>query len=134
MNHAAADRFVLEHMQEPFDWSSNNCVTFSTGFVHALHGYDLLGAAGRPENLREAIREVRSNGSLQEAVTRRLGNPVPAAMAGYGDLVLVSGTEGVGDSLAVCVGATVLAPGEGGVARLPLSQASIAWKTAPSPS
>lgn len=134
MDHAAADRFVFEHMGRSFDWSQHNCVTFAAGFVRALHGYDALGTEGRPSDLREALRSVRSYGSLQLAVASRLGEPMDPKLAGYGDVVLVPGTEGVGDSLAVCVGSSVLAPGEKGLVRLPLSQAKLAWKTAPRPS
>ena len=132
-DHRAADRFVQEHLHLAFSWRSNNCVTFAAGFVRAYHGVDLLGAEGRPEDLRSAIREVATYGSLSAAATSRLGPPVDPRLAAYGDLVLVEGTEGVGDSLGVCVGPSVLAPGEAGLVRLPMSQAKHAWKTAPKP-
>lgn len=134
MNHHLADEFVREHLSEPFNWRTNNCVTFVAGFVQALHGYDPLGDEGRPADVKAALREVRGYGSLEAAASSRWGTPLPPSQAGYGDVVLVPGTEGVGDSLGICIGPSVLAPGETELVRLPLSLAKHAWKTAPKPS
>lgn len=130
-NHRAADQVVMSALSRKFSWSAHNCVTFSSEFVKAFHGYDPLGNEGRPADLRGAIRQVRAYGSLSDAVTAKLGAPVPVSMAGYGDVVLLPGTQGVGDSLGVCIGPSVLVPSEAGLARLPLSSATRAWKTSP---
>jgi hypothetical protein len=131
LNHAAADRFVFEHLSLPFHWRDNNCVTFAAGFVRALTGRDHLETVrseASPADLRQAVRNVNQKGGLRAAVTQVLGEPRSALLAAYGDVVLISGTEGVGDSIAVCVGSSVLAPGETGVVRLPLDRANLSWK------
>lgn len=132
MNHQAADQFVKERLNTPFHWRDHNCVTFAAGFVQALTGVDHLEGLvekARPDTLRQAIKNVEDLGGLRVAVSSVLGPPQAGLWASYGDLVLIPGTEGVGDSLAVCVGSSVLAPGENGVVRLPLDLANLSWKT-----
>ncbi len=128
MNHAAADNFVREHMDLPFDWESNNCCTFCGGFVKALTGSYFLLPSHSVTNLRDALRVVREHGNLADAVTKQMGDPMPPLLAQYGDVVLIPDTEGVGDSIGICVGANVLAPGPKGLAVAPLSVATHAWR------
>lgn len=128
MNHAEADLFVREHLDRPFNWKSNNCCTFTAGFVRAYTGVDYLVAEDHVGGVRAARRRVAEHGDLAGTVSARLGEPVAPAFAQYGDVVLLPNTKGVGDSIGICIGANVLAPGPKGLERVPLSAATLAWR------
>lgn len=126
-DHAAADAFVREALARPFSWTHHNCCTFCAGFVHAYTGVDHLGGEASVSGVRSAIRAVRRYGSLTEAVSAKLGAPKDPRLAAYGDIVLFTGTRGVGDSIGVCAGTKVMVPGETRLEFLPLQEAICAW-------
>lgn len=132
-DHAAADEFVRQHLDLPFDWRKNNCCNFCSGYVKALTGLDHLGMEADVQDVRAALRAVRGYGDLTAAVTAKLGEPVDAAFAQRGDVVLIPNTEGVGDSIGICTGASLVAPGETGLVFQPMSQATLAWRTPVAP-
>ncbi|URF02963.1 hypothetical protein M5D45_10390 [Cupriavidus campinensis] len=73
-----------------------------------------------------ARRVLRDNGGVTGIATLVLGPPVPPALAGRGDVVLID-TPG-GEALALCVGANIVAQGVAGLEFHPISAAKAAWK------
>jgi hypothetical protein len=122
------DRVVAEALDRPFDWATHNCCTFARDVVLAITGVDYLPSLEGVDSVRSAMRAVQPYGSLSDAVTSVLGEPVPPETAQYGDILLVPDTEGVGDSIGVCVGPSVLVPGKQGLVRAPISRATQAWR------
>ena len=133
-DHAAADAYLRGVQHTPFDWQHHNCCTFCEGFVRAFTGRDFSLDEARVSDVRAALRAVKVYGGLAGAVTSRLGQPKAPLLAQYGDVVLFSGTEGVGDSIGICVGANVLVPGQMGLGRAPLERAALAWSLPLAPS
>lgn len=109
----------------PFDWSARNCAQFAAAWVKQIERRD-VGAPGVAD-LAESRRVLhRMGGSLQAAVTAELARePVPAAMARPGDVVLVE-RDG-GQTLGICAGRTAAVLTAAGVAHLPMQQALAAW-------
>lgn len=73
-----------------------------------------------------AYSYIAEQGGIEPAVTKRLGDPAPALLARRGDVCLVETPEGYG--LAICVGASVVIPGESGLISKPLSEVIKAWR------
>lgn len=109
----------------PFDWSACNCAQFAAGWVRLAEGRDVGAPAVR--DLAESRRVLAGRGgSLQAAVSAELARePVPAAMARPGDVVLVE-RDG-GQTLGLCVGRTAAVLTAAGVVHIPMQEASAAW-------
>ena len=115
----------------PFDWQARNCAQFAAGWVQAVEHRPLPAPAVR--NLAHSRRMLcRLGGSLRAAVTAALArDPVPAAVARPGDVVLIE-RDG-GQTLGICVGRTAAVLTAAGVAHIGMAQAAAAWhiKAAP---
>lgn len=111
----------------PFAWGRRDCCTFAADAVLAVTGVDpLQGLRGAWADRRSAVQVLRSLGGLRDAVTQRLGQPMPwPACAWRGDIVLVR--QGGKPALAVCAGADCVGPAAQGAVRVPMTQALAAW-------
>lgn len=124
---ARLHRLVAERLTRPFAWGEHDCVAFACDAVQALHEHDTLAPLRVPRrSARQALRQVRAAGG--PAALLRCGlEPMHAAMAGSGDLVLVQQRRVM--LLAVCTGADALAPGDAGLVAHPMRTALAAWRT-----
>lgn len=125
---------VAESSTAPFVWGSHDCVTFAAGLVQAITGRDVLEGLPAWADPRSARRAIESAGGLAQALTDRFGEPIAPAMAQRGDLATLKasatpdGIEATGWTVAVCVGEYFLAPGVGGLCRVPLDSVEQAWR------
>lgn len=122
---------VVQRMDMPFMWGSNDCVTFAMDAVAWMTGARVLEGVKPWSTAKEAYRALRPYGGLQAAV-RELGLPeIDARCAQRGDLVLLSPPQrpdSMRGALAVCLGERVAAPGRGGLAMANLGQGACAWR------
>lgn len=117
--------YVDAHRDTPFRWGQNDCATFAAGAVEAITGHPM--EVPIVESAQDYARFVADLGALREHVTDHLGEPLASpAFAQRGDVVLLL-VDGR-DSLGVCIGAQVAAPGPTGLLVVPLSRASTAWR------
>lgn len=122
-----------------FDWAAWNCCHFAAGWVRAVCGWDPMHGLPATPAARDAVRLVRRlGGSLAAAWTRQLGaQPLPAAMAQLGDLVLLpvplraneAADARTGHAVGICAGLSVVACTDAGdFAFVPMSEATAAWR------
>lgn len=119
--------FIAQRQPMPFAWGSNDCATFSADCVLALTGVDVALPELRQHSTDlQAARVLKSHGGLIGIATAALGEPVAAAYAQIGDVVLSK--SGDRDMLAICNGATAIAPGPVELVHLPLDLRSKCWR------
>jgi len=112
---------------QAFRWGEHDCVRFATGVVRDLTGCDMVAQTGLVWATRaEARRAERAAGGIAAAVTRVLGDPIAAALAQRGDLLLTCGPAG--QSLGVCIGARGAFAGKKGLAFVPIAQCEQGWR------
>lgn len=117
--------FFAEKSALPFAWGSNDCAGFAGDAVEAMTGERVLPELrGLP--VRPALRALKERGGLGRTVSGALGEPVPPAFAGVGDVVLI--IEDKREALGVCNGTSILAAGPRGVAVVPMTRAVACWK------
>lgn len=123
------EAFIGQRRALPFAWGTNDCVIFASDCVLALTGTDPV-----PEGLRglhtakRSYRAIRGLGGLTGIATTALGEPMPAAFAQVGDVVLTK--AGKRDMLAICNGGTAIAPAAVGLAHIDMATASLCWRVA----
>ena len=123
------EAFVRERTDAPFVWGVNDCAIFASDFVMAVTGQDPAPAGLRKHRTaKQAYRSIERHGGLPAIATLALGEPIGAAFAGVGDVVLVS--AGKRDALAICNGATALTPSAIGLVAVPMAGARMAWRVA----
>lgn len=116
--------------KKPFEWGGNDCVLFSADVIQAMTGADPIPELrGKWTSKATARRVLKKHGGL-EATAEKVANEngwrrVPNMLAQRGDLLLMQGKNG--PLLAICVGASAIAPGESGMVTLPVGQAIKAW-------
>jgi hypothetical protein len=119
--------FVESRRSTPFEWGSNDCVTFAADCVNAITEVDHLGSLrGQWGTAQEAHKALLPYGGLLKAAESVLIEPVPVLMAQRGDVVLFDSSGR--DTLGICLGVHVVAPGETGLVFSPVSLASMAWR------
>ena len=97
--------------------------------MQAITGVDVMGPLRQQYHTAfEALGLTQTLGGLQAAVTGLLGEPCPPALVTVGDVLLVR-NEGR-EVLAVCNGATAMAPGPAGLAILAAPDVLAAWRVA----
>lgn len=113
-----ATRFLV------FRWGANDCCTFTAGAVLAITGraVPLPAWSGR----RDAVTTLRRMGGLRAATTAQLGPMQAPAHAQRGDVVLLC--QRGRSLLGVCLGHVWAAPGAGGLAFGPMTEALGAWR------
>ncbi|MBX3605377.1 MAG: hypothetical protein KF788_08900 [Piscinibacter sp.] len=118
---------VCRRLQAPFAWGVNDCCLFAADCVLAVTGRDPAeDLRGAYADERGAARLLAAHGGVVELAIARLGPVVPAALAQPGDVGLVR-FDGR-DTLAVCMGAHWMAPGEAGLATILPGQVLRAWR------
>lgn len=115
----------------PFSWQDHNCCLFVGECIEACTGENPVAQwANTCSNAREAQRILSRvfGGSLLSGWTKLLGEPVPPAFAGRGDVVLIEidGEQACGVVDMTGERVAVLSLDE--MAFLPLTAAVAAWK------
>lgn len=127
MTGATLERFAAERMGR-FAWGESDCATICAEWVALREGTDpRAGTSWRGiSGARRYIAE--RGGSLRAAVGLLLARPeIRPALARPGDVVLIEGTEGVGQALGICAGRHMLCAGESGPVAVEMSAAVCAW-------
>jgi hypothetical protein len=123
------EAFIALRMAMPFAWGANDCATFAADCVQAITGHDPAPVGLRKHTTaKQAYRAMARHGGLAGIAQAALGEPVPALLAGVGDVVLV--TAGKREAFAICNGSTALAPSAHGLVSVPLQGARYAWRLA----
>jgi hypothetical protein len=124
------ESFVAARQHQPFAWGAQDCATFAADAVQALTGVDVAPPHLRQHrHARAALRSLRAHGGLQAIAQAALGTPIPPILAGVGDVLLTRPSSSSHQPmLALCNGATALAPGPQGLVSLGLGQVSHAWR------
>lgn len=121
------ETFLRERRAMPFAWGTNDCAIFAADCVLAMTGTDVaLPELRKHRTELQAARALKKHGGLAGIATAALGDALPAAMAGIGDVVLSKAGER--DMLAICNGTTCLAPGPNGLAHLDMATVSMCWR------
>lgn len=118
--------FIETRRDTPFAWGVNDCAGFAFHAVEAITGVDPIASLRRYKTPLGAARILTREGGMRALVTARLGEPVGAASAQRGDVVLVQ-IDGR-DTLVVCTGDRLAGPGVDGLVLLPLSAGLVAWR------
>ena len=123
----------------PFAWGTWDCAAAAADAVFWLTDSNPLAGLVWAD-VRGALRQLEVDGGLQAAVTARLGEPIAAAYAQRGDVVLTGrvwpGNGEIEDeahihlrtALCVCIGDRCVGPTRAGLGFLPMSEATLAWK------
>lgn len=128
---AAAKRLFL--------WGDHDCAMFSGKSVEALTGENPLADYCHPDGRARystplgAYRILKrlDEGSLEKAVTRKLGEPIKPLFAQRGDVVLqrITGDELFTERLGVCVGSVAsFAHDPYGLSDVSLKLTAMAWR------
>jgi len=111
----------------PFDYGEQNCGLFAAQCIDAI----VVGSA-RVAELKTQFHDeasarafVEAAGSIEAAVTQRLGEPKPWWKARRGDVCLLPTPDGPG--LGVCVGDMVAMMSLTGIAYFKMDLATAAW-------
>jgi hypothetical protein len=125
---AAELALYLSGIAGPWCWATHHCGTFTAGWVRRSTGRDPL-ALLQYGSAEEWVRAARDAGGLDRLVSRALHcEPVPAAMAQAGDIVMLPGRI-TGGALGICNGRTAAVLVEdGAVAFEPMTEALCAWR------
>lgn len=84
--------------EEHFEWGEHDCGLFINGSIKAITGHDFIGdLRGTYSTKLEAATVLRDQGfaTLEGALRATLGEPVHPALAGRGDVVMLSKACGV---------------------------------------
>lgn len=121
------EEFVRRRRKAPFSWGDNNCCLFAADFVLATTGTDLAPEMrGTCPSTKQALRYLRKHGGVEGLATAALGAPVSPRLATVGDVVAIRTGNRV--SLAICNGATAMAPTRHGVCHVAMREAVAAWR------
>lgn len=111
----------------PFAWGSQDCCLFVCDAIAAMTGHDpAWDVRGSYRTERGAARLVKRLGGMAAIGASRFGAAVPVLAAQVGDVGLIEHDGRL--SLALCGGDHWLAAGEQGLERLPLHEATQAWR------
>jgi len=122
---AYADELARVH-NKPFEWGKNDCCLFACNVAMAITGTDLARPFRGYKNRTEAFELIKGYGGigkLAESVAQEYSIPeIEPLRARRGDIFLFD--NGNGETLGICRGDLVLAPGEDGLIGHPLSKLS----------
>lgn len=124
------EALVADRQHQPFSWGGQDCALFAADCVQALTGVDVAPPSLRQHrHARAALRSLRAHGGLHGIAQAALGTPIAPALAGVGDVLLTRpSAQAHHPMLAICNGATAIAPGPHGLVSLDLAQVSHAWR------
>lgn len=112
----------------PFEYGEADCGLFAARCIDAICENSARASelAALYQDERSALRFVAEEGGVEAAVTKRLGQPIPASFASRGDVCLM---PGVGfEALGICVGSRVAAMSQDGMRYAPLADVIKAWR------
>lgn len=114
----------------PFTWGQNDCCLFAMDCVEAITGTDIAQPYRGYNTMREGVVLLKRCGGVTgiaetEAKNYNIPEIKPLTMQ-RGDVVLFD--IGRGDTLGICGGQYIFAPGEDGLIGFPLEQAQRAWR------
>ncbi|MGO4304185.1 DUF6950 family protein [Cupriavidus sp. RAF12] len=119
--------FVEARRARAFVWGESDCCLFVCDGVEAITGIDPAARwRGLYATEKGARRILNANGGVMGVAMLVFGSPVPAALAGRGDVVLVDSPSGC--ALALCIGNLLAAQGANGIEFLPNRLGRMAWK------
>jgi hypothetical protein len=111
----------------PFTWGAHDCVLFAANAVESYTGVDYAHAFRGYRSEVGARRLIAQHGgTLEVAVSAVLGEPIPTALAGRGDVVLADLDHG--QTLGLCLGNECAFAGVEGLLFLPRTAARAAWR------
>ena len=124
------EAFVADRASVLFGWGSQDCALFAADCVQSITGTDVAPPAlRRHRSARAALRALHAHGGLQHIAQAALGTPIAPALAGVGDVLLTRpSAQARHPMLAVCNGASAIAPGPFGLVSIDLVQVSHAWR------
>lgn len=123
------ESFMAQRAAQPFTWGTNDCAIFASDFVQAITGQDPAPPGLRTHRTaKQATRAVARHGGMHAIACAALGEPIAAAFAGVGDVVLVPAGKRL--AFGVCNGQTALLPSAIGLAHLSMQSAVCAWRVA----
>jgi len=126
-DHEALVALLGERLTLPFAWRHNDCCSFAFEAVRVQTGHDAWADERRRyATARGAARVIRRYGSIAAIADTRFARVEPG-MARRGDIALVNGAAGARESLAIIEGATLVAPGQAGLVRVPRAAMLAAW-------
>lgn len=123
-------RYVAEREAAPFDWQSANCCHFAAGWVARATGADPMAGFPATPDAQAALQLIGEHGDLRGLVSHALGrDPIPAAMAQTGDLLLMPAEGATGFAVGICSGIDAIVIDEAGaVTQQPAAGAMCAWR------
>lgn len=123
------DALITARQNWPFVWGTNDCCTFAADAVQALTGRDVMGHLRHQyATALDAHHLTRELGGLTAAVTALIGDPVDPIFATVGDVLLVDNRGR--EVLAICNGATAVAPGKTSLQTIADPHVLAAWRVA----
>ena len=118
---------MSERSSAPFAWGANDCCLFAADCVKAVTGRDPAhGLRGQYRSANGATRILARFGGVRGVAASRLGPEISPRSAQIGDIVLVQ--HHGRDSLAVCGGTHLIAPGPDRSEPIPISSGIAAWR------
>jgi hypothetical protein len=118
---------VVARESTPFAWGGHDCCLFAADVVRACTGVDYAEALRGYTNQQEAQLIIDGYGSMTAMITALLErDPIAPAMARRLDVVLAK--LPAGETLGICMGSTCAFARTVGVAYLPRSVVSVAWR------
>lgn len=118
------DALIRARLTMPFEWGANDCCTFAADCVQAMTGSDCAASLRGHSTAKQSYRALKTHGGVIGIATAALGQPMPAAFAQVGDVVLSK--AGKRDMLAICNGTTALAPSASGLVSVALGD--LCWR------
>lgn len=119
--------FIEARRERAFSRGVSDCCMFVADAIEAMTGNDPAARwRGLYSTDKGAYRLLRDNGGVVGLCSLVLGSPIPSALAGRGDVVLIDAPEG--EALAICLGGIIAAQSSKGVIFLPATAAKAAWK------
>lgn len=104
------------------DYSKFHCLIYLADGIEVMTGVDLYAEhRGRYKTQTAAFRELKKAGGLKSAISSKLGDPKPAAMATHGDAVYWDNACGF------CVGKHSLFLSDGGFSYVPTLKVECAF-------
>lgn len=118
--------YVASSANAPFEWGIRDCAQFAGKGVQAMTGENPAGFWRYASELG-ARRFIRQAGSLEALVCEALGDSIPPAQAGRGDVVLAD--LEFGPTVGLCLGETCVFPASPvGIVHRPRACARLAWR------
>jgi hypothetical protein len=112
--------YIQTHLNAPFEWGANDCITFTVGFLELQTGRDYLTEHRPWRTAKQASKKLRDLGGLFFLFSSSLKQINPN-MAKDGDLTILEGTA------CLFSGRHIVSAGEGGLVFRDRCCATVAW-------